>query len=440
MSFTHLQKVITRRLLFILAAMCLCACAQIHTKTHSIATSYLRAQQPEAALETLEAQSKSAKKSVLFKLDKAMILREMGLYEQSTQEFERAKKIIGELSPISISETLSSYSVSEQFNSYKATIYEKLFVHVYQIMNFLAINDLAGARVEALQIDLALNRLSEVGHHKEAAAVRYISGLIFESSKELDTAFINYQRSQDNYTQANTSPPKDLQMRLLRLSQHLNFEQKHQEFTQLFEPQKLKDARQEPHGELILFLGIDFIPQKTEVSGTIVEPNSGHIFRLSLPHLEPQDLGNIHARITAKNMSFNSKPFSSETLSDIEAIAIDDLEKQIPKLKRRAISRNITKYKLSSQANKESEILGSLISIIGAALEQADTRSWMTLPNKIHIATQTLPPGTYTLNVSLVNDNNVEVGHTTINNIEITKDQFTFINHHWYQPLQINSN
>ena len=52
-----------------------------------------------------------------------------------------------------------------------------------------------------------------------------------------------------------------------------------------------------------------------------------------------------------------------------------------------------------SQGNQSGAIVGLLGNILSLATEQADTRSWRTLPGAIRMARIAVPPGRYTVEV-----------------------------------------
>jgi len=68
----------------------------------------------------------------------------------------------------------------------------------------------------------------------------------------------------------------------------------------------------------------------------------------------------------------------------------------------RTIVRGLAKYGAKEQADKAGKVAGLLANLLGAATEQADTRGWLTLPNRIAMARLRLPPGRYDLRVDLL--------------------------------------
>ncbi len=426
---SHCAVKTLRTMVLLVAVLVLCACAQLQQETHLQMEMQLRAERPETAMQILEQQTPAAKASALYFLNKAMVLRQLGEFEQSIVMFEKAKNVIGRLSATSISESIAAYTVSEQFNKYQATNYERLFVHIYQILNFMELRRLDEARVEAMQIDIALNRLTEVGHFAEAAAARYITGLVFESNREPDAALVAYRRAYENYKQANIQTPRDLRYRLAHLSGQLGVEadihlsENSLESLENYVPKG-------DQGQLVIFTDIDFAPRKTQASTTVLDPESDQIIRISLPRYLSRHIAGVRVEF-----QIEQTVVAGELISDVEAIAQQELETQMPELTLRAISRTVTKYHLTKKADKESELLGHLVNFAGAVLEQADTRNWLTLPNQIQLASFALAPGTYAIQAEVLDRHNNRIGKRQIDAIEITSKQTTFLHFSWHKPL-----
>ena len=92
----------------------------------------------------------------------------------------------------------------------------------------------------------------------------------------------------------------------------------------------------------------------------------------------------------------------TDLMEDVNAIAIDALEKQNPIILARAVARAVVKTRASKQADSRSDALGLVVNLAGAITDRADTRSWSTLPNKIYLARLTLPQGHHKVRVELL--------------------------------------
>ncbi len=92
---------------------------------------------------------------------------------------------------------------------------------------------------------------------------------------------------------------------------------------------------------------------------------------------------------------------SAELAEDIDALAIDALERRKPAIISRAVARAVVKHEASRAAGRENELVGFVVNIAGLVSERADTRSWSTLPNRILVARLALPAGAHAVDVEL---------------------------------------
>lgn len=429
MQFGEALVVSTLKRLRVIWLTFLCtACVHMQQDVFVNVESQLRAQQNEAALASLEKLNRFYDNRALYELNRGMILHYMGSYQESISAFERAKKYIGILDPVSITESIAAYTLSEQLRAYKATVYEKLFLHIYQIMNYLAINQPNSARVELMQVDLALKTLNQEGHYLASAAARYVSGLIFESLNEQDNALIAYRQAYKNYRQTDEIIPRDLKYRLVNLTQVAGLYNETIQWQKEFNLPKRHVNN--GNSQLVIFYNVDFAPVKEQVSESVIDPSSGQWYRLSLPFYQSRNVKNIYFEATINNEG----TLLSDTLANIESIAIDNLQKQLPELTLRALSRNIARRAATKEAEEENELLGGLVNVLGAIFDEADIRNWRTLPNNIQISSRYLLPGNYSISLKVFDERGVQFDHHTIDNVVIEPNRTKFLSFSWFKP------
>src|SRR3569833_2155514 len=152
----------------------------------------------EAALTALVKQVDEKQDRVLYLLNKAMNLHMAGDYAASNAALEEAKPLIERKAVISASEQAAALSVNDSQRAYAGAQYERIYVHIYAAVNYLALGQLQEARVEALQIDTALGQIDK----KEpvpAGFAYYLSGLVYEALGEWDDAMIDYRKAYEAY-------------------------------------------------------------------------------------------------------------------------------------------------------------------------------------------------------------------------------------------------
>ena len=124
---------------------------------------------------------------------------------------------------------------------------------------------------------------------------------------------------------------------------------------------------------------------------------------------------------------------SGVLVEDVENIAIETFNAQRTGILLRTLVRAVGKYLIYRKANKENEALGLLVNLAGVVTEQADTRSWQTLPNQIFMVRMLLPAGRHTLNLSFLGENGRVRGRDSVPEIKINPNRITFWNHRTYE-------
>lgn len=92
----------------------------------------------------------------------------------------------------------------------------------------------------------------------------------------------------------------------------------------------------------------------------------------------------------------------AQPVADINAMAARALKEQIPMMIVRMVLRARAKHELHQQSAEQGGILGSfLATLYNVVSEQADLRSWLTLPANAQILRQTMPPGQHQVELNL---------------------------------------
>ena len=93
----------------------------------------------------------------------------------------------------------------------------------------------------------------------------------------------------------------------------------------------------------------------------------------------------------------------------------------------RTILRGLTKY-LAARGAEEAggKNVGLLVNLFGAFTERADTRSWLTLPGRIHVLRFPLPPGTHDVKVELLAADGRVAAEQTVTGVVVRPGEWTF--------------
>ena len=134
-------------------------------------------------------------------------------------------------------------------------------------------------------------------------------------------------------------------------------------------------------------------------------------------------------------LSVAGKTVTTQVVEDISAVAFADLEDRMPAITARSLARVIAKKKMEDNAGRDNPLAGALLNVAAVLTEEADTRSWNTLPNNIQLARLPLAPGTYSLEIELLDDGGRIVTTQTLSDIVIRPERKTFISYYWSATL-----
>lgn len=383
------------RWLAALSLLWLVGCATYQDGLRAVELSVVK-QDFAAAIRQLDQNQGAPRDRVLHLMNRGALLRMAGNYTESNAMFEQAKRLGAELQAVSLREQTAALSIQEGLKSYVGEDHERILVHVLSALNYLDLGDLDSARVEALQLDVELGKLRSDGYRDDAFA-RYLSGLIFDAARERDDALIAYRHAYEVYSNPSRNfgvgVPAELKSDLLRLSEQLGFADEHEKFTEAFG----KDAEkplEEGYGEVVVIIQAGLAPRKREHSLLVQDPGSGRLIRISTPHYLPRPTRVFNMKVTSMGDTA-----TAEFGQDIDALARRQLEVDMPGIVVRAIARAVVKTKFSQEIEKKDGLAGLAVNIVGVIAENADTRSWTTLPERIYVARIRLKAGVHDVTV-----------------------------------------
>lgn len=296
----------------------------------------------------------SEKDLLLCYMEKGLILHYMGAYEESTEVLLKASQLIKRQEQISISEQSASVLINDRVSSYKGEYSERLWVHTYLMINFLLQYKYESALVEAKQALEVYDKYPEslAGDHFTRALI----ALCFENMKLPDDARIEYERLAAEMGGGEIAPEP-------------------------IEPGK---------GELILFIGQGRVP--TKVSNNIVLPPS---IRISIPQYTDTS---SYMSFTVRSDGGDIDPLKISTdLGEVARKSLSDRSAQY--LARQGLRAGI-KEAISQEVGENNPIGELFARAILFLLEEADIRSWETLPGTLTIARIVLDPGVHNLEIS----------------------------------------
>lgn len=318
--------------------------------------------------------------------------------------------------------------------TYVPPAYEMSMLHSYKALNYVYKNDLEGALVEIrrankVQVDALADNQTEISdtvaqaqqHYPSMSNVTrdikngfqnaftfYLSALLYQGDKQYDDAYIDYKKALE--IQPNNIY---LQQDVMRLAKKQGFTQDLNEFKRRFSDVKPLAAQ---HGEVVVLFEQGLVPKQDEFKLRLPIYTSGgdaRFYSLAMPVYKD------NAYVSSiNNINIDSQSLALNPLVHIEALAAKTLEQQIPARVSRQVLRLVAKEKVRAELARSTGDVGNIIAnIYNLASEQADTRSWLTLPNQISVARKSLSTGSHTL----------LVGNNTPINFTVSKQGLTLI-------------
>ena len=370
--------------------------------------------------------------SVLFNLEVGLLAHYGEQYAESNEMFLAAERKMEELYTKSISTEVGAALVNDNLLPYEGEDFEKVFVNLFLALNFAQMGEVEEALVEARKVDLKLKEYSrqyeEKNTYKQDAFIRYVMGALYEASGELNDAFISYRKAYEGYIEYagyyGTPCPSFLKDDLVRTAGLLGFTDERQKFEQLFGISYTEPEAKEGSLLMIIHSGRGPLKVENKIRVSIADKDGViHTFTVALPKFAPRRRGIPHYTASIQS-SGHVMRISAELAEDVTEIARKSLEDRLGMVYLKAGGRAVLKFlaaeKAKSEWKKEGDEWGNLAKsiLIDAAViasEQADTRTWRSLPAQMLMIRAHLPPGTHTLQLSSDDPSRtVSVGEVTI--------------------------
>jgi len=340
---------------------------------------------PNAAVQSLEEEHPGGLSALLLFMEKGMLLHRAGRFSESIAELRQASALMEKQESLSVSQQTASILVNDWMTEYKGEYCERLWVHTYLMIDYLMINRYEDALVEAKQ------GLKIIDAYPEALSEAYFSlaliGLCYELLDEYNDAYIVYERMARSMP--DPEPVREELFRMGRLSG--------------IEPDGSQDstyrASDEDHrpfsgaeGEVILFIGNGNGPVK--VSGDILLPPG---IRISFPRYKNRSTATDFIGVEAGDRRLSAKTVGT----DLNRVARISLARRASTIIAKEAARVFAKEAIAQQVKKEDDPFASFMTrLILMATEQADTRSWQTLPARNTLLRLRLEPGIHRLAVN----------------------------------------
>lgn len=348
---------------------------------------FIRDGDPETAVQILEKANGIGLSTLLFHMEKGLLLHQAGRFQDSILELRKASILMEKQDYLSVTQQTASLLVNDWMTEYKGEYCERLWVHTYLMINYLLVHQFEDALVEAKQALQVFDAYPEA--LDDAYFTMALIGLCYETLDEFNDAYIVYKRLFDMMPD-----PSAVREELLRMGRLSGIEDTAD--VELTDP----EYRENPHpvspdmGELVLFVGIGNGPVK--VPGNVFVPPG---MRFSFPQYENRSSASGYADLYNYETPLPVKTVTTD-LSRVARTSLGDRAKQII-IKETA--RVIAKEAIAQAVERKNDAIVSLLTrLVLIAMEEPDTRSWHTLPASNSLLRLPLEPGIYHLTVEII--------------------------------------
>lgn len=390
-------------------------------------------QKAYSILTTNEKRWEKKRNLLLYYWERANVAWMMGKTDESIDYFMKSDYLIEDAYRNYAVIALSLFT-NDKVRDYLGEDHERILFHYYQILNFLQDGNMEYALVQTRRLQLELNRLDDKYRDKKDKNTRryqrdafayVVMAIVYEAANETNNAWIACKKAVEIYEQDykpeyGLDVPEQLKSDALRLAAEMGFTAD-REFLEKKFGRKYNPAT-DKGGNLVFFWNSGLSPVKEEVAVNFQILRGGspgwvtfynQDFGFSIPVFVGEDKtqdGSYFSRVEfvratfpryfSRGMMFGQAVLKAEGMTkplepaeDVDQIARkvlgDRFLEEIGKTLLRLALKKATEYEL----REKNPDAGAALGIVNFFTEQADTRSWETLPATIFYARMQLPAG-----------------------------------------------
>lgn len=421
------------------------------------------------------------KSRLLFLMDNGMVLHLAGRYAESNAVLEEAHLLIEDLYTKRFRDEASALLLNEARQPYEGAPYEHVMVNVVKGLNYAFLQQWTEALVEARRIDHRLNVLNDTveGHdaYHEDPFARYLVGLLYDIAGDINNAYVGYRKAEQVYEEEQDWTrvvfpnilKNDLIRTATRLGLHEDVERYRLKYPEVRVPSVLRNDPSMAQVVVVSYHGkgpkkedlfID-IPvsldalrlvavtkpgfrrgtRATRGGKALLYGVHGRIARIALPRFTRQKPSRALDIIQIENET-DTITSRSQRMYDVHAVAEKNLADEYDNLVLRAVARAAMKMAAAegiaigaqAAAGKNSHnwvgpLVGGIARIFALATEEADIRTWRTLPGEIQLTRLWLEPGEYSVNIRSMDFHGQDALASQNTRLHLQEDETRFLFH-----------
>ncbi|MGH7151549.1 MAG: COG3014 family protein [Planctomycetota bacterium] len=416
------------RLPLSLALLLACGCSTYPSRTAAAREAFAVGRFAEA-LERFPSDPEGPDR-MLHALERGLIAHTAGDFERSLAEFEGALEAMQRfedrptVSGRSLVEGTKSWVWNDLSLPYDGEGFERVLLHTFLALDYLFLGSPQDARVEIRRADLVLREEEERHETRYLGAnafARWVGGLVYEGLGQAEDAALDYGAAHEK------APDCALVRRdLRRMARFLGR-------PELAEGLEEEPAGPEPgwdpgNGEVVCLYACGLGPLKEPIE--IPVPTVHTVTKIAVPRFVRRENPAARLRVLLGGRVVGE----TELVEDLEETAIRNLQDRIARITAKAVARAAAKGAVGEvlAANRrdaeDAFLVGFAFSLFNLASEQADLRSWLTLPGNLQAARFEVPPGRHDLLLQLIGGNGEVLNTRPVEAVEVRAGRRVFLN------------
>ena len=425
------------------------------------------------------------KNRLLYLLDEGMVLHLAEQYAESNKVLEKAYTLVEDMYTRYFRDEASALLVNEAQRPFEGAPYEHVMINVVKALNYAALQQWNEALVEGRRIDHRLNVLHDQQEgnetYQEDPFARYLVGLLYDIAGDLNNAYVGYRKAEQVYEDSREWSrvvfPDILKADLIRTAERLGLSDEVQQYREKYPEVSLASVSDglSPQAQLIVISYHGQGPKKEDViidvpvsldalylvaltkpwfgrstrdtrgGESLLYGIHGQIARIALPRLTVKKTSLAHDVIEGTNQTASFKT-QSERVYDIAAVAEKNLADDYDGLVLRAVARSAMKMAAAegitigarAAAGRNNQdwvglLVGAIARIFALATEEADLRSWRTLPGELQLTRLWVEPGDYSVAIQSMDYQGRKAGESHHHRLQLLKGETTLVIHQSFQ-------
>lgn len=356
--------------------------------------------------------------AALAALERGSLLQAVGDYETSARDLSAAETELEFLDlSLDTAGNIGKYVYSDSAHVYKALPVERLALNGANMLNYLALGNLQGARVEARRFTVMRDYLLEADPEEaQAPLAAYLAGFVFEQLGDAEEAMRYYDEALAARSFESLREP------VARLATRTVYRGKVlEQFLSRSAGYKLSPSSA-GEGDLLVVVALGRVPYKVPervpvgaavgLAGAFVTGDPKVLAYSAFKVLTYPELVPSGSLFRTASVSVDGRALPVELAGDLGSVLRSQYARLKPKIIGAALTRMIARAAAAEGARAAGRRAGSGGQIVGllaalavegslVGLDKPDTRSWSFLPDTVHVGRRRMLPGEHHVKVDL---------------------------------------